>query len=247
MQAQNQIALGNTMDISSELNANQLKLIAIIAMALDHLAVVFLPEASSLWLLAGAIGRLTAPIMCFFIAEGYHHTRSRKRYALRLLAGALVSHVPHALCFGFSVWEFWRATSVMWSLFLGLLALMAWENRALALPRRLGAVALCCLLSYPGNWNCIAVLWVVCFGVLRDAGWKKWLAFAGVTGLYLAEFFVIESNDPLWLRLTVLAAVPLLMLYNGKRGSRRPVYQWGYYLFYPLHFLALYLLRICIV
>lgn len=245
MQAQNQIVLRTPAEISPELNANQLKLIAVIAMVFDHWAVTFLPAGSSAWLLAGAVGRLTAPIMCFFIAEGYHHTRSRRRYALRLLLGAAVSHVPHALCFGFSPWEFWRATSVMWSLFLGLLALMAWERRALPLPVRLGAVGLCCLMSYPGNWNCVAVLWVVCFGALRNAGWKKWLAFLAVTGLYMAEFFMIESNDPLWLRLAVLPAAPLLMLYSGKRGSRRPAYQWGYYLFYPLHFLALYLLRCC--
>ena len=42
---------------------------------------------------------------------------------MRLLILALLSHVPHALAFGFSPLVFWRVTSVMWCHLLGLIAL----------------------------------------------------------------------------------------------------------------------------
>ena len=69
------------------LNSNQLKLIAIIAMTVDHLTWVIWPGYQTGWpqLALHCVGRITAPIMWFFIAEGYHYTHSFKKYALRLL------------------------------------------------------------------------------------------------------------------------------------------------------------------
>ena len=54
------------------LDANQLKLIAILAMTVDHIAWLLFPGYSSgaLPVVMHSIGRLTCPIMCYFIAEG---------------------------------------------------------------------------------------------------------------------------------------------------------------------------------
>ncbi len=58
------------------INANVLKLIAIIAMTIDHLAWVGIATYSQaetpIQISLHSIGRLTAPIMIFFVAEGYH-------------------------------------------------------------------------------------------------------------------------------------------------------------------------------
>ena len=53
------------------------------------------------------IGRLTCPIMCYFIAEGFHYTRSKARYAGRLLLLAVVSHF--AYLFASNDFVGWRA------------------------------------------------------------------------------------------------------------------------------------------
>ena len=81
------------------LNSNQLKLIAIAAMTLDHLVWTICPGYSRVWwvLLAHIIGRLTAPIMWYFIAEGYHYTHDVKKYAGRLFLLALISHFAYNL------------------------------------------------------------------------------------------------------------------------------------------------------
>ena len=86
------------------LNGNQLKVIAIIAMTIDHLTWTFAPGYSREWwaILFHIIGRLTAPIMWFFIAEGYHYTRNLKKYAGRLFLLAFISHFAYNFCFGIS-------------------------------------------------------------------------------------------------------------------------------------------------
>ncbi len=84
------------------LNANQLKLIAIAAMTLDHLIWTLYPGYSTEWfvILFHITGRLTAPIMWFFIAEGYHYTHDIKKYAARLFLLTVISHFAYNFCFG---------------------------------------------------------------------------------------------------------------------------------------------------
>ena len=111
------------------INANGLKLIAILAMTVDHFAWILLPLE-----LPGAealhvIGRLAFPIMAYFIVEGFHHTRNAKRYLVRLLVLAVVSHFAYAFAFDHPyLFDFRRGivdtTSVLWGLSLGLGALM---------------------------------------------------------------------------------------------------------------------------
>ena len=65
------------------LSGNALKVIAIVAMTIDHLAWLGIEtyEQAETPLQIGlhCIGRLTAPMMIFFVAEGYHHTHDFRR------------------------------------------------------------------------------------------------------------------------------------------------------------------------
>ena len=124
------------------LNSNAIKLIAIIAMTVDHIAWAVYPGYSTepAAIVMHIIGRLTCPIMCYCIAEGYHYTRDVKKYTRRLLIFALISHVPYMLqssaffefgalalvpfATGGSVMgHLLNQTSVMWSLAIGLIML----------------------------------------------------------------------------------------------------------------------------
>ena len=80
--------------IKKGLTANTLKYIAILAMLIDHVAWAFVPTYSVLGQVMHIIGRTTAPIMCFFIAEVYYHTRNVKKYALRLFVFTLIIYIP---------------------------------------------------------------------------------------------------------------------------------------------------------
>lgn len=109
-------------------NANTIKLIAIIAMTIDHIAWAVFPgyPTAPLPLLMHLIGRITCPIMCYFIAEGSHYTKNINKYTARLFLFAGISHFAYR----FASMDFvdWRSfipfysgsafnqTSVMWSL-----------------------------------------------------------------------------------------------------------------------------------
>lgn len=68
------------------LSANELKIIAIISMFIDHLGYFIFPDV--IWL--RLVGRLAYPIFAFFIAEGYIHTKNKKRYLIRILVPGII-------------------------------------------------------------------------------------------------------------------------------------------------------------
>lgn len=222
------------------LTSNQLKMIAIVAMVLDHCVVVFAPHDSSLYPLLRLPGRLTAPIMCFLVAEGYYHTSNLRRYMGRLLKMAIVSHLPFALCFGFHPFKFWLATDVMWSLLLGLIALAVHHSPRYALWQKVLLIGLCCLLAYSADWNYIAVLMILSYGIFRNQPNKQAIAHVAVGCLYLAQA-LLYGISPL-ARLGVFVSIPLLRCYNGQLGKKSKSIQYGFYWFYPLHLLLLYAL-----
>ena len=76
------------------LNRNQIKYLVIIAMIIDHIATAFLPDESILAMIMHFVGRFTAPTMAYFIVEGYYHTKSVKKYVIRLAVFAAVSWLP---------------------------------------------------------------------------------------------------------------------------------------------------------
>lgn len=232
-----------------QLNANQLKIIAIIAMVIDHVAGFFLP-VGPLKIALRTIGRLTAPIMCYMIAEGYYHTANRKKYLGRLILFALISHLPFNYCMGFDLSPL-AATSVIWSLPMGLLALMIVKEEKLHILLRIGGLGLCCLLAYTANFNYVAVLWIVMFGWFRGNRKMQMIAFAAV-GLV---FHVGQQFLPLllgniaperftsWYQLGIFLVIPLLLCYDGTLGKKSKFLSRFFYWFYPAHIVVLYLLK----
>ena len=201
----------------------QLKLLAILAMTADHIGAVFFPEIPLLrW-----IGRLAMPVLCFFIGEGLRHTRSPRRYLLRLTGFALLSELPFDLTFYGGIE--WGHQNVYFTLALGLLALWAIQSRGmegwlLALTAALAAELLGC--DY-GMYGVLLILLLDRFHRARS----EQLAAAALLNL---AFFGLQTQT------LSLIALPLLWLYNGKRGrdDRRL-----FYLYYPAHLCVLGILR----
>ncbi len=82
-----------------DLSAAALHILAMTFMLMDHLWATLL--SSQMWLTH--VGRLAFPIFAFLAVEGYFHTRSFKRYALRMLLFAVLSEVPFDLMYGGTV------------------------------------------------------------------------------------------------------------------------------------------------
>lgn len=69
------------------LSGFQLKIIALVGMLIDHINTYF-GAALGLPLWFSWIGRFVAPVFLYLLVEGYRHTRHKKAYFYRLLAGA---------------------------------------------------------------------------------------------------------------------------------------------------------------
>src|SRR5699024_1717101 len=81
------------------LNRDEIKYIAMLTMLLNHIANIFLEPGTALYTFFVNIGYFTAPVMCWFLVEGYYYTRSKKRYAARLALFAAISEIPFCLAF----------------------------------------------------------------------------------------------------------------------------------------------------
>ena len=71
-----------------------LKIIAILTMTLDHIAVIasYFGLSNATYNVFMTIGRLSLPLFCLLIVEGVLHTKSFKKYAIRLgIMAAIIS------------------------------------------------------------------------------------------------------------------------------------------------------------
>jgi hypothetical protein len=230
--------------INYSLTANELKIIAIAAMFFDHFCAVFLDHGTVIDLVSRTPGRIAAPIFCYFISEGYYYTSNREKYISRLLIFAAISHLPYNLAFGFT---FFQATSIIWGLAMGLIALTAVKSDKLPLLAKPIVVAACCALAVTANWNYVAVLWIVAFGLFHGDFKKQILAFCAIGIVFhliptYLNFGPIHEGYPHWYQLGIFLTIPLLGLYRGKLGKKSKIMSWFFYVFYPGHLLLIYLL-----
>lgn len=231
------------------LNGNQLKLIAIAAMTLDHLTWTLWPGYSRAWwvILFHIIGRLTAPIMWYFIAEGYHYTRNVKKYAGRLFALAAISHFAYCFCFGISLIPLqggaFNRTSVAWSLAWGLMLLRMNDSEKLKYWQKVLITLVVCLITFPSDWSCIASMAILGIGTHRG-DFKRQMTEMMVWSLVyaLVYFFFIDKVYAL-IQLGTCLTIPLLRRYNGERGAWKGMGKL-FYGYYPAHLVACGVLRV---
>lgn len=233
------------------LNGNQLKAIAMAAMTVDHLTWVIFPGYQKAWwiLALHIIGRLAAPIFWYFVAEGYHYTHDWKKYALRLLVFAVIGHFAYNFAFGIPFVPFrtsvFNQTSVIWSLFWGLIALVINDSEKVKQWQKVLLLIGIALISFCSDWSCIAVFAILSIGTNRGnfprqmTGMMVWVAFYAV--IYI--LFI----DPVYgiLQMFTALTIPLLRMYNGQRGSWKGM-KWFFYVYYPLHLVICGLIRIAL-
>lgn len=217
------------------LTNNQLKIIAMVAMLLDHVGKVLLPKLIILQI----IGRVAFPIFAYMIAEGCQYTRDRKKYLLNLAGLAAVCAVVFFVAKG-SLYQ-----SVLVTFILAIITIYTAEyfrshpgllsGGVLALEL-LGLLAICFVLpKVLGRWGFgIDYGFVgVCLPVavyFAQGKWKKLLIMTAMTALLSWDLGGIQWYG--------LLAIPVLALYNGRRGSKKM--KWLFYIFYPCHLALIY-------
>ena len=223
------------------LSGSMLKLIACIAMLIDHTGAIILsryqPALMNLFYINGKgisayrivrdIGRCAFPIFCFLIVEGFLHTRNVWRYARRLFLFSLISEIPFDLALKGS-WYFPEKQNVYFTLLIGLLVLIGLRF-FLESPHR--------LLHWLWPLVLIAGMYAA-FWIDTDYNYKGVFLIA-VLYLLRRERFVQCIGCAVsvaWEMPAPIAAIPIC-LYNGTRGRQMKYF---FYWFYPVHLLILY-------
>lgn len=217
------------------LSNNQLKLIALVTMTVDHAGMILFPRI--MWL--RIIGRLAFPIFAYMIAEGCRHTRSMGKYLGTMALLALGCQIVDYLEQG----SLYQSILVTFSLSIGLIWLLQ-----IAEKKRNALWIILCALGFAGVYCFCQVLPGVLSGtdfhvdygflgvlvpVAVYLGRKKWqrlLLFALALGVLCYHLAGVQ-----WY---CLLAVPLVALYNGQRGRRNM--KWLFYIYYPAHLAAIY-------
>lgn len=237
------------MGVKTGLNSNQIKAIAIAAMTIDHVTWLLFPGYQKIWwiVLLHMIGRVTAPIMWFFLAEGYHYTRNVKKYIERLFAFALVSHFAYDFAGGIPVIPngFFNGTSVMWSLAWSVVLMVIVTADRLPQWSKLALIGFICFITFPSDWSTIAAMCPVYLYMYRGNFKKQALAISIWTALYAAVYFIFMDRVYGLLQMGALLSLPILKQYNGERGTWKGM-KWFFYLYYPAHLIIIGLVRVMI-
>ena len=205
----------------------ELKIIAVITMFIDHSGAVLFPHA--IWM--RYVGRLSFPIYCFLIVEGYIHTHDIKKYLIRIGVFALISEIPFDLAFHSTLF-YPDYQNVDFTLFFGLLALVLIDCFSGQIFWQIISTASMCLAAseLQTDYRFIGVLLIVIMYLFRK---EHAMRFAS-SGFVLIPFSnAIEGFG-------LLAFLPI-SFYNGKRGRHK--WQMFFYIFYPAHLLFLAFVR----
>ena len=226
------------------LNRDIIKYLAVFAMLLNHIANLFLTPGTLLCEVFLDIGYFTAITMCYFLVEGYHYTRSKRKYGQRLLLFAILSQGPFMLAFHTPT------GNMLLTLFLCFLILVCMERLPVGTEKRRCILAVLVLLSCFCDWAGFAALFTILFANAGDDKRRIGNVYLLGYGLFAfantLEYLEQYSLFPALLHglasgLGILCSgVLILFFYNHKRGQHlQNVSRWFFYLFYPLHLLVL--------
>ena len=231
---------------------NALVIIAMFTMFLDHFALMIiqngklfgydpglyaaaiaLPEGGK-WLtiykVLRCIGRISFPIYCFLIVEGFRKTSNVFKYFFRILTLAIISEIPYDLMV-FNRFISFEVQNVLFTYVVALLMLSAIKKMS-SLPQFLTVVP------------AILAGMITCFFKTDYCGW-------GILIIYIMYMFRHDLNVKclLIIFITVIMTIEkyyavgalsvfFIYFYDGSKGYIS--IKKFHYLFYPLHMLILY-------
>ncbi|MDE7245868.1 MAG: conjugal transfer protein TraX [Oscillospiraceae bacterium] len=235
------------------LNRDQIKILAVITMTFNHIAHVLMTPGSVLYEVFEDTGYFTAITMCFFLAEGYRYTRSKRNYIKRLFLFGLISEIPFVLAVGYF------QLNIMFTLLICFLIFCVMDSDLADGKKRLLLILLA-LSTVICDW----ALFLAAGAILLKKSEGRPREQAKVYGIFAAMFWVanipgyaaeVHAPYPLLSGYGILhgffAALPVLVsgivtlvLYNGKRSEKHRTFnKWFFYIYYPAHLLILWLIK----
>lgn len=214
------------------LNSYHLKVIALVAMIIDHIGYVFFPE----YLSYRIVGRIAFILYAFMLVEGFTNTRNFRKYVSKVFIWALASEVPFDLAMHNSLF-YLKEQNIFFSLLVGLIGMYFLDKykRSLILQFLISVFILISAILLRVNYSWYGVGIILLFYFLKERNILKLIA-AQLLSIY-ASFFLM------WVQCFAFLGLIPIVLYNEQRGRKIGNI---YYSFYALHLTVLYLIKITI-
>lgn len=230
------------------LSGNALKIIAALSMFIDHAGLILLPDVAVLRM----IGRIAFPIYAFMIAEGCVYTKNRLRYFLTVFTIGAACQVVYYLYDG----SLDMGILITFSLSILVIYAMQYLKEVLFAAgscygrqcaafllffTALAGVYFLCrylVIDY-GFWGCMTPVFASVFRKThaKPPAYSERLDSLPVHVFMLGIGLIMISCVYGGMQFYSLLALPLLMLYSGKRGKWKM--KTFFYIFYPAHLAAL--------
>ena len=223
---------------------NVLKIIACIAMLIDHMGLILFPKV----LVLRFIGRLAFPIFAFLLAEGCFYTKNKLRHFLVLAGFAIIMQVVLFIATGMTAFSIFMHFSIA----VGICHLIDLTDKCFRKKQTILAVGFILIILFllvgvvyldnttsylRSNYGMYAVfIPVMMFLVRKYIG--KYHLFVNVFLICLSMVVMHYFYPYALYQLYGCFAAVIVLLYNGKKGKFNLKYL--FYIFYPLHMVVLY-------
>ena len=228
-----------------KLSGNQLKIIAAVAMLIDHIGLIFFPSVA----IFRIIGRLAFPAFAFMISEGARYTKNKTRYFLSIFLLGIFCQAVYF--FGGGLEPLNILITFSFSIII-IYIMQSFKQKLFSDGVKKEEKAFWCIIFF----LLVASVYYITIFVHVDYGFfgimtpvaASLLDFQGIDApekykradtvtarvLCLAIpiiIMIIRGFDNV--RPFMIFAIPILLLYSGKRGKTKLKY--FFYVFYPLH------------
>ncbi len=236
------------------LSGNALKFIAAFCMAVDHVGVFLFPRVA----IFRIIGRLAFPLFAYMLAEGCEYTKNKLKHFLLMFSFAVICQIGYTVFTGDAYMSILVTFSVAVLLIyaLGLFKNTLFSDKPIILKILTGVLFSASVvgayflneiidMDY-GFAGCVLPLLPSIFRRPKGAEGKAWQILDNKY-VHIATFAVGISAFAavfVWRQWFALCAIPLLLLYSGKRGKLKTKY--FFYVFYPAHLVLIFLVYILI-
>jgi hypothetical protein len=221
-------------------------ILAYISMLIDHIGIVFFPGE----MLFRLIGRLALPIFAIRLSNGYDYTKNFNNYFMRILLLGIISQPIYSLVFGI---DFFEILNICFFLAYGLLSINIIdkvknisENRNIGHVLQLIAFIILVYITYffSFEYGLYGLFMVISVHFFKKDIVKFIAAFS------LVSFVLIPGNmHPI--QYLPLLLFPFLFYLDEKKFLNIDMkilgFKYAHYLFYPLHLLLLYIIKILYV
>lgn len=202
------------------MNAFNLKIIALIAMTIDHLGYFIFDDIITFRI----IGRLAFLIFAFFIANSYHYTNNKTKYGVRLLVFGFIIDLVMILTNNYVV------SNIFITLGLGYFLIYFYDQKKYLMMLLIMLIPSFIEIDYSYYGLLLIFFSYIFYQRLEILLVVNFL-------LIIASHFLFDLN---LLQLYSTIGIIILMFYNHQEGRKL---KYLFYVYYPLHILIILMIR----